>query len=92
MIGNIRYRERKGRGRTYSGHALANARRIWEVVGCPCTTCFVAGLPRIVREYEERIALIKPREDVAAAEAPQDSRLGFSPGATGGFRRATRPL
>ena len=75
MTGNIRYRERKGRGRTYSDHALANARRVWEAVGCPCTTYFVAELPRIVREYEECIALIKPREDVAAMLAMSASTL-----------------
>ena len=75
MTGNVRYRERKGRGRTYSDHALANARRVWEAVGCPCTTYFVAELPRIVREYEECIALIKPREDVAAILAMSASTL-----------------
>ena len=66
LTGNIRYRERKGRGRTYGSSVLDNARRIWETVGCPCTTYFVAELPRIVREYEECIALIKPEEDKAA--------------------------
>ena len=75
MTGNIRYRKRKGRGKTYSDHALANARRIWEAVGCPCTTYFVAELPRIVREYEECIALIKPQEDVAAILAMSASTL-----------------
>ena len=75
LTGNIRYKERKGRGKTYSDHALANARRIWETVGCPCTTYFVAELPRIVREYEECIALIKPREDVAAILAMSASTL-----------------
>lgn len=63
LTGNIRYRERKGRGRTYGTGVLENVRRIWETVGCPCTTYFVAELPRIVREYEECVALIKPRED-----------------------------
>ena len=38
LTGNIRYRERKGRGRTYGSSILDNARRIWETVGCPCTT------------------------------------------------------
>ena len=75
LTGNIRYKERIGRGKTYSDHALANARRIWETVGCPCTTYFVAELPRIVREYEECIALIKPREDVAAILAMSASTL-----------------
>ena len=75
LTGNIRYKERKGRGKTYSDHALANARRLWEAVGCPCTTYFVAELPRIVREYEECIALIKPREDVAAILAMSASTL-----------------
>ena len=63
LTGNIRYRERKGRGRTYGASVLENVRRIWETVGCPCTTYFVAELPRIVREYEECVALIKPKED-----------------------------
>ena len=75
LTGNIRYKERKGRGKTYSDHALANARRIWETVGCPCTTYFVAELPRIVREYEECIALIKPRGDAAAILAMSASTL-----------------
>ena len=75
LTGNISYKERKGRGKTYSDHALANARRIWEAVGCPCTTYFVAELPRIAREYEECIALIKPREDVAAILAISASTL-----------------
>ena len=53
LTGNIRYKERKGRGKTYSERVLANARRLWDAVGCPCTTYFIAELPRIVREYEE---------------------------------------
>ena len=75
MTGNIRYKERKGRGRTYSDRALANVRRIWEAVGCPCTTYIVAELPRIVREYEECIALIKPQEDKPAILAMSASTL-----------------
>jgi len=39
------------------------------------TFSFVAELPRIVREYEECIALIKPREDVAAILAMSASTL-----------------
>ena len=75
LTGNIRYRERKGRGRTYGSSVLDNARRIWETVGCPCTTYFVAELPRIVREYEECIALIKPEEDKAAILSMSASTL-----------------
>ena len=36
------------------------ARMLWEAVGCPCTTYFVLELPRIVREYEDCVALLKP--------------------------------
>ena len=75
LTGNIRYRERKGRGRTYGSSVLGNARRIWETVGCPCTTYFVAELPRIVREYEECVALIKPEEDKAAILSMSASTL-----------------
>jgi len=60
MTGNVRYRERKGRGRTYKDEAMQMARKLWEAVGCPCTTYFVLELPRIVREYEECVALLKP--------------------------------
>lgn len=63
---NNSYRERKGRGRTYGTNTLENVRRIWESVGCPCTTYFVAELPRIVREYEECVALIKPKNQPSA--------------------------
>lgn len=63
LTGNIRFRERRGRGKTYGESVISNARRLWEAVGCPCTTYFVAELPRIVREYEECVALIKPKED-----------------------------
>ena len=48
--------------RVIPDYALANARRIWGTAGCPCTPYFVAGLPRIVRECEECIALTRPRE------------------------------
>ena len=75
LTGNIRYRERKGRGRTYGTSILENVRRIWESVGCPCTTYFVAELPRIVREYEECIALIKPKEDKTAILSMSASTL-----------------
>ena len=37
LTGNIRYRERKGRGKTYGESVLGNVRKIWETVGCPCT-------------------------------------------------------
>lgn len=75
LTGNIRYRERKGRDRTYGASALENARRIWEAVGCPCTTYFVAELPRIAREYEECVALIKPKEDRDAILSMSTSTL-----------------
>jgi len=75
LTGNVRYREHTGRGKTYSDSVIENARRIWETVGCPCTTYFVAELPRIVREYEECVALIKPKEDRAAILSMSASTL-----------------
>lgn len=60
LTGRVRYRERRGRGRAYGDDVLGAARTLWEAVGCPCTTYFVPGLPRIVREYEECVALIRP--------------------------------
>ena len=55
LTGNVRYRERKGRGRTYGAIVLENARRIWETVGCPCTTCFGLSAVRICRIGLEKI-------------------------------------
>ena len=78
LTGNIRYRERKGRGRTYGASVLENVRRIWETVGCPCTTYFVAELPRIVREYEACVALIKPKEDNFRSTPPPLPRRALS--------------
>ena len=78
MTGNVRYRERKGRGRTYSDHALANARRVWEAVGCPCTTYFVAELPRIVREYDVMRPYL-PSSPFVSAEAFAGARLRRKP-------------
>lgn len=75
MTGNIRYRERKGRGKTYTPEDIENARRLWQSVGCPCTTYFVAELPRIVREYEECIALIKPESSKSALVSISASTL-----------------
>ena len=75
LTGNIRYKERKGRDKTYSDHVLANARRLWETVGCPCTTYFVTELPHIVCKYKECVALIKPREDKSAILAMSVSAL-----------------
>ena len=60
MTGNIRYRERTGRGKSYGDEVIQMAVKVWEAVGCPCTTYFVPELPRIVREYEECVALLKP--------------------------------
>lgn len=49
LTGNIRYKEHKGRGKTYGESVIKNVRRIWEAVGCPCTTHFIAELPPFVR-------------------------------------------
>lgn len=75
MTGNIRYRERKGRGKTYSDEDLENARKLWISVGCPCSTYFVAELPRIIKEYDECIALIKPASSKSALMSISASTL-----------------
>lgn len=75
LTGNIRYKEHKGRGKTYGESVSKNVRRTWETVGCPCTTHFVAELPRIVKECEECVALIRPKEDKAAILSMSASTL-----------------
>ena len=90
LTGNIRYRERKGRGKTYGDSVLANVRKLWEAVGCPCTTYFVAELPRIVREYEACIALIKPKVDKESIFAMSATTLDRDKGPEGTVRATER--
>lgn len=94
LTGNIRYRERKGRGKTYSPNVFATARRIWETIGCPCTTYFVAEMPRIVREYEACVALIKPASVknalVALSASTLDRAFKGLPRSKPGFTRTNR--
>ena len=61
LLGIRKFKERRGRGKTYGSEAAETLRKIWEEVGCPCTTYFKANCAEWVREYTQVVAQIAPR-------------------------------
>jgi len=61
LLGNRKFRERKGRGKIYGDDVAKVLQSIWEEVGCPCTTYFKANCVEWVREYSQVVAAIDPR-------------------------------
>lgn len=53
LTGNIRYRDRPGRGKTYDEHHFEVLKKIWISIGCPCTTYFKAQIDYWVDQYEQ---------------------------------------
>ena len=64
LTGSRRFKERKGRGPTYTERDKAVLVRMWREVGCPCTTYFRANVGEWLREYRTCVAHVP--EDVAA--------------------------
>ena len=64
LTGSRRFRERRGRGATYTEQDKAVLTRIWREVGCPCTTYFRANVDEWLREYRACVAHVP--DDVAA--------------------------
>ncbi len=64
LTGSRRFRERRGRGTTYTERDRAVLTRIWREVGCPCTTYFRANVDEWLREYRTCVAHVP--DDVAA--------------------------
>ena len=64
LTGSRRFRERKGRGPTYTERDRTVLVRIWREVGCPCTTCFRANVDEWLREFRACVAHVP--DDVAA--------------------------
>lgn len=61
LLGIRKFREHKGRGKTYGSEVAEVLRAIWEEVGCPCTTYFKANCEEWIREYIEVVANIAPQ-------------------------------
>ena len=59
LSGNIEYRERKGRGKTYGDRTLETLKKVWIEAGCPCLPYFKAQIGMWVDEYDAHVAAIK---------------------------------
>ena len=53
LTGNLKYRDRKGRGKTYDERHFGFLKDIWIAVGCPCTTYLKAQIGYWVDQYEQ---------------------------------------
>ena len=62
MNGKIRFRVRKGRGKTYTDSTRQMRVSLWREAGCPCAPYLKALMPRGIDEYSSTVAVIKPRE------------------------------
>jgi len=58
LRGTIEYRERKGRGKTYSGKVLDMLKSIWLEAACPCLPYFKVQIAMWVEEYSTRVAVV----------------------------------
>ena len=77
LTGNRKFRERKGRGKTYGDDVAAVLKKVWREAGCPCLPYFKAEVERWVEEYTTQVAHIKPdiREKILAMSDRTMSRL-----------------
>ena len=62
LNGKIRYREHKGRGKTYDAKISELLKKIWREAGCPCAPYFKAAAEQWISEYSQTVALIKPAD------------------------------
>lgn len=56
LNGNIRYRARKGRGKTYGPEVAATLADIWREAGCPCAPYLQADIGMWMDEHEQYVA------------------------------------
>lgn len=76
LTGSRKFRERKGRGKTYRGEVLAVLEKVWREAGCPCLPYFKAEVERWVGEYSAEVAHVPPdiREALVRMSASTMSR------------------
>jgi hypothetical protein len=60
LTGNRKFRERKGRGKTYGDDVAAVLKKVWREAGCPCLPYFKAEAERWTEEYATQVTHIKP--------------------------------
>lgn len=60
LTGSRKFRERKGRGRTYGYDVAEVLKKVWREAGCPCLPYFKAEVGRWTEEYATQVAHIRP--------------------------------
>lgn len=60
LTGSRKFRERKGRGRTYGDDVAEALKNVWREAGCPCLPYFKAEVGRWAEEYATQVAHIRP--------------------------------
>ena len=97
LTGNRKFRERKGRGKTYGDDVAEVLKKVWREAGCPCLPYFKAEAERWAEEYATQVAHIRPdiRAQLLAMSDRTMSRLlsgvaRVKPGWTKGNKRSGR--
>lgn len=77
LTGSRKFRERKGRGRTYGDDVAEVLKQVWREAGCPCLPYFKAEVGRWAEEYATQVAHIRPeiRDKLLAMSDRTMSRL-----------------
>ena len=60
LTGSRKFRERKGRGKTYSGEVVETLKKVWREAGCPCLPYCKAEIGRWLDEYACEVAHVRP--------------------------------
>ena len=60
LTGSRKFRERKGRGKTYGEEVRGVLRDVWREAGCPCLPYFKAEVGRWIEEYSSEVAHVRP--------------------------------
>ena len=97
LTGSRKFREHRGRGRTYGEEVAEALRRVWLEAGCPCLPYFKAEAERWVEEYSTQVAHLEPsiRAKLLAMSDRTMSRMlagatRVKPGWSRGNRRSGR--
>ena len=97
LTGSRKFREHKGRGKTYGDDVADVLKKVWREAGCPCLPYFKAEAERWAEEYATQVAHIRPdiKAQLLAMSDRTMSRLlagaaRVKPGWTKGNKRSGR--
>ena len=97
LTGSRKFREHRGRGKTYGDDVTEVLKRVWREAGCPCLPYFKAEVGRWVEEYATQVAHIRPEvkeQLIAMSDRTMSRRLSgearVKPGWAKGNKRSGR--